>query len=43
MDNHGASGAGFSGMAVQGAMLIFTVNLKQILRLLGERGEAAEQ
>lgn len=32
-----ASGAGLSGMSVQGAMAIFTVNLKRILQLLDER------
>lgn len=37
------SGAGLSGMALQGAMAIFTVNLKRILRLLDERRQAAEQ
>jgi hypothetical protein len=30
-------------MAVQGAMAIFTVNLKRILRLLDERSQAADQ
>lgn len=37
------SGAGLGGMALQGAMAIFTVNLKRILRLLDERRQAAEQ
>ncbi|MFC3210200.1 IS1182 family transposase [Planomicrobium okeanokoites] len=37
------SGAGLSGMALQGAMAIFTVNLKRILRLLDERRQAADQ
>lgn len=37
------SGVGLNGMAVQGAMAIFTVNLKRILRLLDERKETAVQ
>lgn len=37
-----ASGAGLNGMEVQGAMTIFVVNLKRILRLLDERRQAAE-
>ncbi|PSL36411.1 hypothetical protein B0H99_107234, partial [Planomicrobium soli] len=37
------SGAGLSGMALQSAMAIFTVNLKRILRLLDERKQAADQ
>ncbi|MGO1061178.1 IS1182 family transposase [Planococcus sp. FY231025] len=35
------SGAGLSGMEVQGAMAIFVVNVKRILRLLDERREAS--
>lgn len=37
------SGAGLNGMVLQGAMAIFIVNLKRILRLLDESREAADQ
>lgn len=45
-NNHGcqvASGGGLSGMEMQGAMAIFVVNLKRILRLLDERRQATER
>ncbi|KOF09544.1 transposase, partial [Planococcus glaciei] len=37
------SGVGLNGMALQGAMAIFTVNLKRILRLVDEPREAPDQ
>ena len=37
------SGAGLNGMVLQGAMAIFIVNLKRILRLLDESRKATDQ